>query len=1085
MKHSTSIVFSTILFLIAFGVSENISAQMANPLESDPSVWNSKELFVIWGQAGEDNQDISVKQAIFGVDYIQYLQAGTSPIQEVVAEQTTSLSVLNPGVRPMAVVAGDYKNIGKDGVVYAISESNKIKISIPPLSVVENADSTLSIQLSPAESFVEVATGVDASFTFGRGVPVLAKGNFDNDQAAEFVLAARKSTGEIIVQVIDTDGGASPQLRGSNQSEASILDQYGTEVFDICTGDFDGDGSDEIALVCLKQNTTGSGQYTVYLRVFDVVGDGSGTLVEKAGQIIDDQTIDPYFNGDVNISSTKVAVQSIKTNGTDADKLIVSFAFSAYNQGEEQSNVYLKLMNVASDLMSATEVDEYSHMENFQQFQNMQIKTGDINGDNSDNAVMKVGNAFKVYTVIGDDLELSATTYGADYQGDDDQYATNNFEVSDIDKNGRQNILYSHTQKNSPSFGDRSLFVKSIEFESDFSPGTIIEKKVIDIDNYGLSQFYFGLTAGNFDGDDLRLGEPTLYECTYHRPLFILAPPPIHFDHLNGENHDMSGCFTGDDCLFSASNTQTQSSSTQLVIERKSDWNASASVSGGFEIYSIGASATMTAKYGEQFSNQTNQGTGLEISVQHTVTIDDFIKGVRYPVKVYEYPVYNAKGDLINYVSAAFPQYDQHEVYEAQGKIDPQYIPYYEPGNLLSYPQIGNYSGFSDYNLNESSIIYSGPSYTMTNNAGTTSDADITQTEVYGTEGSQSWEGGVSTSLSANGFGMGVEVSGEYNEGGMRINSTEMSGTESFSIKYDNISGSSGHYAYTVKPYIFKTNDGTGMLAYQVNLSSSESAPTWWDLNYGTKSDPALMLPLRNEVYWTSGTDPNSPIFTRSKSMTFNRLYPNVGDEVTVQCRIHNYSLKNTSGPVKVSFYNGNPDLGGELVESLTGQTVFETPGPIAARDKGVVEMTFAMPLPVIPGESFVRFYAVVDPLNEYDEVHEGNNIGWQTLGYDCENQTGTTNLYEYFNREQFTEMWAWPNPAKEYVSLAFNMASANNAVVEIFDMQGKRILLKDLGLITPGSQEITVDLPSVFPGIYFINLNSNGFRKTRKLMIR
>src|SRR5690554_5377163 len=111
MKHLTSIVFSTILFLIAFGVSENISAQMANPLESDPSVWNSKELFVIWGQAGEDNQDISVKQAIFGVDYIQYLQAGTSPFQEVVAEQTTSLSVLNPGVRPMAVVAGDYKNI--------------------------------------------------------------------------------------------------------------------------------------------------------------------------------------------------------------------------------------------------------------------------------------------------------------------------------------------------------------------------------------------------------------------------------------------------------------------------------------------------------------------------------------------------------------------------------------------------------------------------------------------------------------------------------------------------------------------------------------------------------------------------------------------------------------------------------------------------------------------------------------------------------------------------------------------------------------------------------------------------------------
>ena len=1084
MKHLNRIVFSTIVFLSAFGVSQNINAQIANPLETDPSVWNSRELLIMWGEADQENQDVSVKQAVFGVDYIQYLQSGTSPFQERVAAQTTPISVFDPGVRPMAVTAGDYKNIGKDGVIYAVSESNKIKISIPPLSVVQNEDSTFSIQLSPAESFAEVPTGVNASFTMGRGVPLLAKGNFDSDGADEFVLAARKSSGEIIVQVIDTDGGATPQLRGNNQSEMSILDQYNTEVFDICTGDFDGDGSDEIALVCLKQNTTGSGQRTVYLRIFDVVGDGSSSLIEKAGQIIDDQSILPYFDGDNNIASIKVAVQSIKTTG--ADKLLVSFGFSPYNQGADQSNVYLKLMDVAADLSSASELSELDHMVNFQYFQNMKIKTGDINGDDSDNAIMMVGSEFKVYSVNDDALVLNATSNGAVYQGDDEQYATNNFTVSDIDKNGRQNILYSHTQKNNPSFGDRSLFIKSIEFNSDYSPGTVIEKKVVDIEDYGFSQFYFGLTAGNFDGDDLQLGEPTMYECTYHRPLFILAPPPIHFDHINGENFDMSGCFTGGDCLFSASNTQSQTSNTNLTIEKKYDWNASATASAGFEGLYVSASASMTAKYGEQFSNVVNNGEEFNISVQHTVTIDDFIKGVRYPVKVYEYPVYNAKGELVNYVSAAFPQYDQHEEYEAQGKIDPQYIPYYEPGNLLSYPKISSYSGFTDYNLDESSVIYAGPSYTMTNNPGTSSSADITHTEVYGTEGSQSWEGGVSTSLSGSGFGMGVEVTGEYNEGGMRINATEMAGTENFSIKYDNISGgTSGQNAYSVKPYIFKTNDGTGMLAYQVNLASSASAPTWWDLNYGQKSDPALMLPIRNEVYWTSGTDPNSPIFTRSKSMTFNRLYPNVGDEVTVQCRIHNYSLKNTSGPVKVSFYNGNPDLGGEIVESLTGQTIFETSGPIDAREKGIVEMTFAMPLPVIPGESFVRFYAVVDPLNEYDEVHEENNKGWQTLGYDCDNQSGTTNLYDYYSREQFTEMWAWPNPASDYVSLAFNMATANNAMLEIFDMQGKRILMKDLGLIPPGAQEITVDLPSVTPGIYFINLTNNGFRKTRKLMIR
>src|SRR5690606_3508028 len=121
-------------------------------------------------------------------------------------------------------------------------------------------------------------------------------------------------------------------------------------------------------------------------------------------------------------------------------------------------------------------------------------------------------------------------------------------------------------------------------------------------------------------------------------------------DHINGENFDMSGCFTGSNCLFSASNTQTQNSSTELIIEQKSDWSASATASAGFEGLYVSASASMTAKYGEQFSNISSQGAGLIVNVQHTVTIDDFIKGVRYPVKVYEYPVYNAKGDLVNYV---------------------------------------------------------------------------------------------------------------------------------------------------------------------------------------------------------------------------------------------------------------------------------------------------------------------------------------------------------------------------------------------------------------------------------------------------
>src|SRR5690606_35188787 len=119
------------LIFALFGVSQSLKAQMANPLETDPSVWNSRELLVIWGEADQENQQVSVRQAVFGVNYIDYLQSGSSPFQTRVTEQITPMSVLNPGVRPMAVQAGDYNFNGKDGVIYAISESNKIKIAIP------------------------------------------------------------------------------------------------------------------------------------------------------------------------------------------------------------------------------------------------------------------------------------------------------------------------------------------------------------------------------------------------------------------------------------------------------------------------------------------------------------------------------------------------------------------------------------------------------------------------------------------------------------------------------------------------------------------------------------------------------------------------------------------------------------------------------------------------------------------------------------------------------------------------------------------------------------------------------------------
>lgn len=1059
-----------------------VLAQMPNPLSTDPSVWNSREILLLWGQNDPENS-LKVNQGIFGIDYIEYLQAGTSPFETRVAAQEIPASVFNPGVRPMAAQAADYDNDGIDEVLYAVATSGHIRISAPPIERIENPDSTFSIELGAPQTYLEVPTGVDAAFTPGRGLPLLVSGNFDTDAAAEFALAVRNSAGNIVVQIIDTDGGSTPHLRAMNQNESALNDGWNAEVFDICAGDFDGDGDDEIALICLKPSGSGSGLFSVFLRLYDIAGEGCATLVEKSSLMIDNQLIDPVFDDNNNLASVKVSVQAVEgATPESADRLIAGFAFAPSGENE-QSNFFLRLFNISENLNTLTLADAVDAHVNFEHNHTFDLKCGDVNGDGHDNPVALIGNAFRVYSLSENEMELKAVVNQADYQSESEEYQSDNFEIADIDKNGRQNLLYAYTFMNSPGSGDRTLHVKSVELNPDYTNGTVITKQIMLAEDYSYSQFYFGLTAGNFDGDDLRLGTPLEYECYYNRPLFILAPPPIHFDHLNGEDYDLSGCFTESDCMFYASNTMEQSSVSTLSITDHSDWNVSGTVSAGFDGLYASVNASMTAKYGEQFSNESTSTNQQYISVQNTVTVDDFIKGVRYKVHVYEYPVYNAKGDLINYVSAAFPEYENLQEYQVQGKIDARYIPYYEPGNLLSYPPIGTATDFGSFS--PGSLIYEGGVYTVSNNTGQSNIADISVGDVYGTTGSRSWEGGVATSLSASGFGLGFELNGEYNQGGLRVNSTQMSGSEGFQIRYDNIPGPSGYNAYSVKPYIFWTNDGAGMLAYQVDVASSNSAPTWWDQNYGAKADPALMLPQRNEVYYSPGADPGNPIFTRAKSMTFSRLYPNVGDDVTVQCRIHNYSLKATTGPVKVSFYNGNPDLGGELIADINGETVFETSDAIPARGRSVVEMTFYMPLPVVAGEDFVRFYAVIDPLNELDEIHENNNKGWQTIGYDCENQSGTSSVYTYYDTDKYREMWAWPNPASDRVSLAFFMAMPGNATLEIFDMQGKSQLHRPLGILPAGEQELQVNLPEMAPGIYFVRLKGKEFTKTRKLMIQ
>jgi hypothetical protein len=156
-----------------------------------------------------------------------------------------------------------------------------------------------------------------------------------------------------------------------------------------------------------------------------------------------------------------------------------------------------------------------------------------------------------------------------------------------------------------------------------------------------------------------------------------------------------------------------------------------------------------------------------------------------------------------------------------------------------------------------------------------------------------------------------------------------------------------------------------------------ETAPpgqpkTWWDVHYKNLPDPAFKLlwrydpekgfaltdPRKRYLNWEIVADPRNPA---------------VGEQTTIRVPVYNYSLLPVSN-VPVRIYQGDPAAGGTLI----GETVT---GEIPPRGKEVVAVDWTVPNNV---SRFASIYAVIDPDDTLNEVHETNNLSFNTIILDC-----------------------------------------------------------------------------------------------------
>jgi hypothetical protein len=76
------------------------------------------------------------------------------------------------------------------------------------------------------------------------------------------------------------------------------------------------------------------------------------------------------------------------------------------------------------------------------------------------------------------------------------------------------------------------------------------------------------------------------------------------------------------------------------------------------------------------------------------------------------------------------------------------------------------------------------------------------------------------------------------------------------------------------------------------------------------------------------------------------------------------------------------------------------------------------------------------------------------------------------------------PNPAANFSTLKLQLAKAGSAVVDVYDMTGKKVVNVASGQFSAGEHDIHINLEDLASGAYIVKMNMEGVQKTTKLFV-
>ena len=122
----------------------------------------------------------------------------------------------------------------------------------------------------------------------------------------------------------------------------------------------------------------------------------------------------------------------------------------------------------------------------------------------------------------------------------------------------------------------------------------------------------------------------------------------------------------------------------------------------------------------------------------------------------------------------------------------------------------------------------------------------------------------------------------------------------------------------------------------------------------------------------------------------------------------------------------------------------------------------------------------LIDPQGRIDNAGKATISEAVSNGYISGSNAG---LYENMANQLDETVKIYPNPASLFTTLGLNLKTTSNVEVAILDFSGKTLTQKNYGLLN-GIMNIPLYTNELSSGVYYINLNINGTKFQRKLIV-